>query len=84
MAQHKQSEKRARQDRRKELRNAHDRSVLTNAVKKIRSLKGKNEASKELPVVFSVIDKSASKNIIHRNTAARYKSRISLFVSTLK
>lgn len=84
MAQHKQSEKRARQDRRKELRNTHLRSLLANALKKIRSLNVKTEASKQLAHVFSIIDKSAAKNIIHRNTAARYKSRISLFMDTLK
>lgn len=30
-----------------------------------------------LPILFSVLDKAAKKGVIHKRTAARYKSRIS-------
>jgi small subunit ribosomal protein S20 len=49
-------------------------------IKKFKSLveRGKiDEAKTLLPSVFSVIDKTVQKGIIHGNTAARYKSRLS-------
>ena len=41
----------------------------------------KDEAAKMLPAVMKVIDTAAKKNLIHRNTANRKKSRLSLMVS---
>ena len=41
----------------------------------------KDEAAKMLPAVMKVIDTAAKKNLIHRNTADRKKSRLSLMVS---
>ena len=40
----------------------------------------KDEAAKMLPAVMKVIDTAAKKNLIHRNTADRKKSRLSLMV----
>ncbi|MEK7217906.1 MAG: 30S ribosomal protein S20 [Patescibacteria group bacterium] len=37
----------------------------------------KEEAAKLLPLVFKAIDTGAKKNILHRNTADRKKSRMS-------
>ena len=56
------------------------RSKLRTALKSIRAsldakdLKGAQEA---LSQTVSIVDKMATKGIIHRNTAGRYKSRLS-------
>jgi small subunit ribosomal protein S20 len=39
--------------------------------------KDKNEKESLLPKLNSIIDKAVKKNVIHKNTAARKKSRIS-------
>ena len=43
----------------------------------------KMEASELLGATVSVIDKAVNKVIIHKNTAARYKSRLTKHVSEL-
>jgi small subunit ribosomal protein S20 len=56
------------------------RSKLRTALKGIRaSLDAKDieGAKKALSATVSVVDKMATKGIIHRNTAGRYKSRLS-------
>ena len=60
-------------------RNRRYRSQLRATLKQIRSVidKDKSAAKKELSEAISLIDKMAGKGIIHRNTASRYKSRLS-------
>ena len=61
-------------------RNRKFRSQLRTTLKQIRLVldgKDKNAAKKELNAAISVIDKMATKGIIHRNAASRYKSRLS-------
>jgi small subunit ribosomal protein S20 len=53
-------------------------------LKQIRSVidgKDKAAAKKQLGAAISLIDKMAGKGIIHRNTASRYKSRLSARLS---
>lgn len=65
-------------------RNRRYRTQLRNTLKQIRAFiddpknaaKGK-DAKKHLSQAVSLIDKMVGKGIIHRNTASRYKSRIS-------
>ena len=55
------------------------RSKLRTALKAIReSLDGKDVAGAKaaLTATVSIVDKMATKGIIHRNTAGRYKSRL--------
>ncbi len=84
MAQHKQAAKRARQSLKRAARNNHHISILKNAIKKFRTMSSKKEATTQLPQLVSVIDKSLRKNVIHQNTAARYKSRLGKFANALK
>jgi small subunit ribosomal protein S20 len=61
-------------------RNRKFRSQLRTTLKQIRSVidgKDKAAAKKQLGTAISLIDKMASKGVIHRNTASRYKSRLS-------
>ena len=60
------------------------RSKLRTGLKTLRaSIAGdnKDEARTALTGAQSLVDRMASKGIIHRNTAARYKSRLSARVS---
>jgi small subunit ribosomal protein S20 len=60
------------------------RSKLRTGLKAIRKSLDANDiegARKGLTVTQSMVDKMAAKGIIHRNTAARYKSRLTARVS---
>ena len=60
-------------------RNRKYRSQLRATLKQIRVSidKDKTAAQKDLNQAISLIDRMAGKGIIHRNTASRYKSRLS-------
>jgi small subunit ribosomal protein S20 len=75
MANIKSAEKRIGQAARRQKRNRGARSRLRSAVKAYRTAEGK-EKSKALPSTVSEIDIARKKGIIHRNAAARYKSRL--------
>ena len=80
MANLKSAIKKTRTDEKKRMANKRIRSRMRTAIKKIRSLiiEGNlDEAKKSYPQVVSIIDKTVTKGIIHKNTASRYKSRIS-------
>ncbi len=71
--------KRMRQDRKRRQANRSKRSRMRTEIKKFRSLVSENKADEAralLPTVFSIIDKTAQKGVIHANAAARYKSRL--------
>lgn len=60
------------------------RSKLRTGLKAIRKSLDANDiegAKKGLTATQSLVDKMAAKGIIHRNTAARYKSRLTARVS---
>jgi small subunit ribosomal protein S20 len=61
-------------------------SALRTQIKKLRSsvkAKDASAASQELTRTISVIDRSLRKGILHKNTAARYKSRLTRTVRGL-
>ena len=85
MANHKQAEKRNRQRLKRRQRNLMSLSAMRTHIKRVRNaLDGSdNDAAKAgLPVAVRAIDRAASKGVIHRNTAARYISRLTRAVST--
>jgi small subunit ribosomal protein S20 len=62
------------------------RSKLRTALKGIRSAldsKDADGAKAAFSVTVSIVDKMAAKRIIHRNTAARHKSRLSASLTRL-
>jgi small subunit ribosomal protein S20 len=68
-------------DRIRRLRNRRIKQDLHKAIKKYLefiSLKKLDEARAQLKKVTSKLDKAAKKGIIHKNTARRKKSRLSL------
>jgi len=79
VANHKSSEKRARQTEKRTMRNRLAKGQMKGVTKKFRLLLDENkmdEAKKILPEVYSIIDKTEKKGVIHSKTAARCKSRL--------
>jgi small subunit ribosomal protein S20 len=84
MANHKSAEKRMRQTERRNEVNRRNRSRLRTQIKKLRAAIEEGdlqEAQTLLNETVSVIDKSIQKGVIHRNAAARYKSRLTANVN---
>lgn len=74
MANHKSSIKRIRANNSKRLANRYYAKTMRNALRDIRLLESKSEATAKLSSVVSLIDKLAKKGIIHKNKAANLKS----------
>ena len=84
MAHSKSAKKRVRQNEEQRLRNRHHRSRLRSAIKKLRAAvsAGDKDASQEqLPRTIALLDRMAGRRVIHRNAAARTKSRLSRLVA---
>lgn len=84
MATHKSAEKKYRRDLKRRMMNKMNRSKMRNRIKSFRATvkSGKiDEAQKLFPEVIAGIDQTVSKGIIHPNTGARYKSRLSILLS---
>ena len=78
--------KRARQTEQRTEFNRQAKSQLRHGVRAMRralSSKDPNAAVALLPETFSLIDRSAKRGIIKKNTAARYKSKLSLRVKSM-
>ncbi len=81
MASHDSALKAHRQSVVRREKNRQFRSTLRTALKTIRAAISANEIEKargQVAETASLIDKMASKGVIHDNAAARYKSRIQL------
>ena len=86
MPNHKSAEKRDRQTARRNEVNRSNRSRMRTALKNLRAaIAGgkREEAVKLLPDIISIIDRSVRKGILHRNAAARHKSRLTARVNEL-
>jgi small subunit ribosomal protein S20 len=77
----KSAERRMRSSARKQAHNRSIKSRLHTLERKYAELLGagkKDEAAKALPEVSSAFDKAAKSGVIHRSTADRKKSRLTL------
>ena len=83
MPQHKSAEKRVRTSAKKREINRAYRTRLKNAIKSVREKKDKESAEKSFQAATAVIDKIASKGVIHKNKAANQKSKLAKFVNKL-
>ena len=84
MANHKSAEKRVRQNAKRNEINRSYRSKLRTQIKKLRAAVASSDKSLSgelLNPTVSVIDKAVNKGLIHKNTAARYKSRLTKHVA---
>ena len=86
MPNHKSAEKRDRQNTRRNAINTASRTKLRSQIKKLRTAitsGDTNTARTLLPETISVIDKAIQKGVLHRNTAARHKARLTVKVNSL-
>ena len=83
MANHKSALKRIRSNEKKRVLNKYQHKTTRNAIKALRLIEDKTEATAKLVVVTSMIDKLAKKNIIHSNKAANLKSKLTKHVNSL-
>lgn len=83
MANHKSALKRIRSTEAKRLRNRFQHKSTRTAVRKLRAISSKSEATELLPSVISMLDKLAKRNIIHKNKAANLKSKLTKHVAAL-
>ena len=75
-----------RSSAKKHIRNKSIKSALKTATKKVEKLAVPDQveaAGATMPGVASALDKAAQKGIIHRNTAARKKSRLMKRLNTV-
>ncbi len=87
MANTAQARKRARQAEKRRTQNASQRSMVRTYIKRVQAAirSGNAEAAQTaLTAAVPVIDSMASKGIMHKNKAARHKSRLSAAVTALK
>ena len=83
MAHHKSSLKRIRQDAKKRLHNRYFKKSTRTAIKKLRAMEDKNEATQFLPKVVSMVDRLAKRNLIHRHKASNLKSKLTKAVNAI-
>ena len=86
MANSPQAKKRARQSERRRNHNASLRSVVRTMIKKVNSAISTGDAAAAKAAYDSavpVIDRMADKGIIHKNKAARHKSRLNTKIKAL-
>jgi small subunit ribosomal protein S20 len=83
MPQHKSCEKRVKTNAKSNQRNVGYKTQMKSSVKKIRSITDKEAIQDELKKTYSLLDKLASKKIIHKNKAANQKSKLSKYANSL-
>jgi small subunit ribosomal protein S20 len=82
----KSAEKRAKQSEKRRLRNASQKSALRTAVKAAETAVANNDVEKAKEALLAAtkkLDKAVSKGLIHKNAAARKKSRLAKKVNEL-
>jgi len=86
MANHPSALKRYRQSQHRRLINQMNRHKLKTQMKRLRAAIATGKAADAktlLPETFSLIDRSVQKGVIKKNTARRYKSRLTKTVNGL-
>jgi small subunit ribosomal protein S20 len=87
MANHLSALKRARQTERRTARNRGNTSRLRSALRDMREALTKGDkaaATQAFSQTASALDKAIQKGVLHKNTAARYKSRLNARLNALK
>ena len=82
MPNHKSAEKRVRQNKKRNAINRSNRTRLRTSIKNLRAALANGSATQEtLSETVSVIDKAVQKGVLHKNAAARNKSRLTARVN---
>ena len=83
MPHHKSAAKRVKTNEKARLSNVADKSRMRSAVKAVRSATKRAEAETALKAAISILDRTAAKGVIKKETASRQKSRLALFAAKL-
>ena len=83
MPQHKSAIKRLRQSKKRNAHNRARRSTMKTLMKSVLESTEKVDAEKKLREAVSFIDRVSLKGILHKNTAARKKARLTNHVNQL-
>lgn len=83
MANHKSSIKRIRANEKKRLENRYYSKTMRNALRDIRAIEDKGDATQKLSAMTSMIDKLAKRGMIHKNKAANLKSGLMKKINAL-
>ena len=86
MANIQSAKKRARQAEVRRMRNASQRSMLRSTIRKVlKAIEAKDKAGAEAAynAAEPVLDRFASRGLIHRNKAARHKSRLAAHIKAI-
>jgi len=83
MANHAATKKDVRQSTKRRERNRYYGKTTRNAIRDLKVIETKEDASEKLPEVASMIDKLAKRGIIHKNKAANLKRKLTKGVNTL-
>jgi len=87
LASHESAIKRARQNRKRRVRNAHVKTTVATHVKKVRLAienKDMEGAQQALAKAIPLIRRARSKGVFHKNTSARKISRLTREVNALR
>jgi small subunit ribosomal protein S20 len=76
-------QKRIRKNEKARKRNRHFRTMMKNKIKNFMALEDKEKAEEQFPETVSLVDKMVTKGIIHKNKAAREKSKLSRHLKSL-
>ena len=83
MPHHKSAAKRVKTNEKARVSNLAVKSRMRSAVKAVRSATTKAEAETALKAAISILDRTATKGVIKKETASRQKSRLALFAAKL-
>lgn len=75
------AKKRLRQNKKRRLRNKSVKSYLKTITKKVRNAEEQGKAAELLKEAYKAYDMAVTKGVIHKNNAARHKSRLTKFVN---
>ena len=83
MPHHKSAAKRVRTNLKARLSNVAVKSRMRSAVKAVRAASTRAEAEAALKAAIPILDRTAAKGVIKKETASRHKSRLALFAAKL-
>ncbi len=84
MPHHKSAIKRVKTNKTRNVRNRYEMKTLRTTVRKVRQATEHDQATEALENAISSLDRASRKGYIHKNKAARNKSRLIKYVRTLE
>ncbi|MCC7437092.1 MAG: 30S ribosomal protein S20 [Armatimonadetes bacterium] len=83
MPQHVSAEKRVRQTERRRARNRFNKVMMRNALKAVAAATTKDDLAEKIRQATRILDRLATKGLIHKNFAAHRKSKMAQRLATM-